>query len=115
MIKDKIKNWFKDTSHLDTTMSDDVNVDIARANYQKYQDKLEQQRKKYIKALCNEIKAESRNGYKSITTLDEYDGDFMSYEFLKELKEYFKQRGFEVEIEQSYYGLRKSWLRISWL
>ena len=110
----KIKNWFKDINHLDMTMSDGVNIDIARTNYKKYQDDVEQQRKKYIKALCNEIKAKSRNGYKSITTYDEYY-DFMSYEFLMELKEYFKQRGFEVEVEQSYYGLRKSWLIISWL
>ena len=46
-MKNKIKNWIKDIINLgiqDTI--DDVNVDIARANYQKYQDELKEIQKK---------------------------------------------------------------------
>lgn len=114
MIKDKIKNWIRDIINLgmaDTT--DDVNVDIAKANYQKYQDELEQRRKDYIKTLCDRIKIVSRDGCKSIETANLLN-DFMTYEFMMELKEYFEQRGFNVKEERSNTGVITSWLRISW-
>ena len=113
MIKNKIKNWFANMINLNVNISDDVNVDIAKNNYKKYQDDLEQERKDYIKILCNQIKISSRNGSKSIVTFDLHH-TFMSYEFMMELKEYFEQRGFNVEIERSRTGLITSWLRISW-
>lgn len=117
MIKDKIKNWFRDAINLGMAVSDDVNVDIARINYQAYQqayqDELEQRRKDYIKTICNRIKVVSRDGCQSIET-ENLLNDFMTYEFMMELKEYFEQRGFHVTEEGSNSGVITSWLRISW-
>lgn len=114
MIKDKIKNWIRDAINLGMTdTTDDVNVDIARANYQKYQDELKQQQKNYIKTVCDRIKIASRDGGKSIETANLLN-DFMTYEFMMELKEYFEQRGFQVKEECNSSGVLTSWLRISW-
>jgi hypothetical protein len=114
MIRNKIKNWFKDIINLGMDVdNDDVNVNIAKANYQKYQDELERQRRNYIKTVCNVIKMESRNGSKSITTATLLE-DFMNYEFMMEMKEYFEQRGFHVKEESNCSGILTSWLRISW-
>lgn len=113
MFKNKIKNWLRDIVNLGVNTSEDVNVDIAKANYQKYQDELEQQRKDYIKNVCNRIKIESRNGCKSIETASLLN-NFMTYEFMMEIKEYFEQRGFNVKEESNRTGVLTSWLRISW-
>ena len=110
MIKDKIKSWIKNTINLGVDASDDVNIDIARANYQMYQDELEQQRKDYINSLCNRIKIFARYGDQFIVTASSLN-DFMTHEFMMELKEYFEQRGFRVREESD---LTSSWLRISW-
>ena len=113
-MKNKIKNWIKDIINFgiqDTT--DDVNVDIAKANYQKYQDELKEIQKKYIKTICDRIKLASRDGYKSIETANSLN-NFMTYEFMMEMKEYFEQRGFCVKEEINNSGVLKSWLRISW-
>ena len=113
MIKNKIKKLLKDVDNLDMVINDDVNIDIARANYQKYQDDLKQRQKEYIKTLCNEIRKCSRQGWKSVTTED-LSCKFMTYEFMMELKEYFEQRGFNVKEESFKTGRITSWLRISW-
>ena len=113
MVKDKIKKWFIDTINLSMDANNDVNVDIARANYQKYQDELEQKRKDYVKTLCKRIKVASRDGYQFIKTANLLD-DFMTYEFMMELKEYFEQRGFNVKEEDSSTGAISSYLKISW-
>lgn len=114
MLKNRIKNWLIDMINLSIDISDDVNIDIAKANYQKYQDKLEQQRKDYIKTVCNDIKIASINGCKSIKTVD-LSEDFMTYEFMMEMKHYFEQRGFNVKEESNSCGVLTSWLRISWI
>lgn len=105
-IKDIINLGIQDTA-------DDVNVDIARANYQKYQDELKEIQKNYIKTLCDRIKLASRDGCKSIKTANLLN-DFMTYEFMMEMKEYFEQRGFCVKEESNNSGALTSWLRISW-
>ena len=113
-MKNKIKNWIKDIINLgiqDTI--DDVNVDIARANYQKYQDELKEIQKNYIKTVCDRIKIASRDGCKSIETENSL-ADFMTHEFMMEMKEYFEQRGFCVKEESNKSDLITSWLRISW-
>ena len=87
-MKNKIKNCIKDIINLgiqDTI--DDVNVDIARANYQKYQDELKEIQKNYIKTVCNKIKIASRDGCKSIKTVNSL-ADFMTHEFMMEMKEF---------------------------
>ena len=105
-IKDIINLGIQDTI-------DDVNVDIARANYQKYQDELKEIQKNYIKTVCDKIKIASRDSYKSIETVNSLS-DFMTHEFMMEMKEYFKQRGFCVKEESDKSGFITSWLRISW-
>ena len=114
MFENKIKNWLRDAMNLGMDVSDDVTVDVAKANYQKYQDELEQKRKDYIKTICNRIKADSRNGRKSIVTATLLNNDFMTYDFMMEMKEYFEQRGFCVKEESNSSGTITSWLRISW-
>lgn len=34
-MKNKIKNWFRDIINLGVNTSDDVNIDVAKANYKK--------------------------------------------------------------------------------
>ena len=46
-MKNKIKNWTKDIiNFVIQNITDDVNANIARANYQKYQDELKKIQKK---------------------------------------------------------------------
>ena len=113
MVKDKIKNWLRDVINLGADTSDDVNVDIAKANYKKYEDELVQRQKDYIKTICNRIKTSSRNGCRSIDTANLLN-DFMTYDFMMEMKNYFEQRGFFVEEKSSSTECITSWLRISW-
>ena len=109
----KFKNWIRSVSDLDIVINDDINVDIAKENYQKYQDDLEQKRRDYIKSLCRKINEASRHGCKSIET-ETLLSRFMTYEFLMEIKKYFEQRGFLVTEESNGSGVITSWLRISW-
>lgn len=107
------KDWIKDLWNLSMDTSGDVNIDIARANYQKYQGELRQQQKDYIKTLCSRIKFKSRDGWKYVDTED-LPGCLNTNEFRIEMKEYFEQRGFHVEEKTSTYGLIRSWLKIRW-
>lgn len=108
MIIEKIKKLFKD---------DDITVNMAKSNCERYEkeheDALQRMRNTYIKQLCNDIKAASKRGKKSIKTVDTFY-DFMTYEFMEEVGEYFEQRGFKIKKENSATGVYKSWLRISW-
>ena len=108
------KDWIKYLWNLGIETSDDVNIDIARANYQKHQDKLKRKQNDYIKTICGKIKVAARNGSKHIDTLSVRDTDFITKEFLDEMKEYFEQRGFNAKIESNYYAMNYPWLRISW-
>jgi hypothetical protein len=115
MFWKRIKEWFKDINNFGIDQSDDVNVDIARTNYQKYQDEQEKERRNYLKEVCREIKIASRCGKKSITTATLLDTSFMTYKFMLEMKDYFEQRGFVVKEENNRSGILTSWLKISWL
>lgn len=105
MFLENIKNWLNGNGG--------ITVDIAKANYKKYEDSLKRIQKAYINGLCHGIKTEARKGKKSITTVDTCY-DFMTYEFMYEVKEYFEQRGFKVKEESNRTGILKSWLRIIW-
>lgn len=113
MMFNRIKQWLKDLSNQAIKFGDDVTVEIARDNYQKYQDELKQQGKDYIKSLCAEIKRVSRNGCNSIETESSWN-PFMTKEFFIELKEYFEQRGFQVVEKSNSSGCISRWLEISW-
>ena len=110
MFKNKFKNWLRDAINYSMNIGNDVTVDVANSNYQKYQDELKKKRKEYIKTLCNRIKSQSRDGYKHIATMN-FSNEIMSFEFIDELRVYFEQRGFEV-VER--HGLFEGWLEISW-
>ena len=105
MLIKKIINWFEN--------KDDVTADIAKSNNKFYQYQLEERRRDYIKSLCKQIKIESLKGSKCIITAD-LQHEIMSYDFMMELKEYFEQRGFNVEEKSNRCGVLTSWLRISW-
>ena len=109
------KNWIRDMFDLSNIkFDDDVNIDIAKANYQKYQDDLKEKQTNYIKTVCGRIKVASRDGDKFIDTFALRDEAFMTYEFMMEMKEYFEHRGFKVVEKRNCYGAIKTWLRISW-
>ena len=101
----KIMSWFEN--------KDDVTADIARSNNRWHEFFLEERRSEYIKTLCRQIKIESINGNKSITTMTLRD-EIMTYEYMMKIKEYFEQRGFNVKEESNRSGVLTSWLRISW-
>lgn len=92
-----------------------INVNIAKTNHQKYNQKYigkqKHRLKKYLKSLCKQIKMSSKIGLTSIDTKT-CDG------FKAETKEYFEQRGFNVQENSDYSSYfisrRGSYLTISW-
>lgn len=106
------KDWIKYLWNLGMDTSDDINIDIARANYQKHQNDLKRKQNDYIKTLCGAIKVDARKGKKYIDTLNVLEKDFMTAEFIIEMKTYFEQRGFKADVTNC--GLSRCWLRISW-
>ena len=120
MFKKMMQNIVKETMKLDYALSKNtskgINAEIARDNYQLYQKELDRQAQTYIKKWCEQIKAASREGKKSIYTNrflvfndkkiqfvrgdDGYLYDFSSNCSLEYLKEYFVERGFDVIVEK---------------
>lgn len=90
-----------------------INVDAARKYLQTHERKLEKMRRKYIKQLCKDIKREAKRGSKMIYTKTLRE-NFMTYEFLMELKEHFEKLGFTVTEKGSTYGPLTCWLEIRW-
>jgi hypothetical protein len=90
-----------------------INWEVARKNMQAHEKKMEKLRRKYIKQLCKDINRESKNGNKMIFTKTLKE-NFMTYEFMMELKEYFEKLGFTVaEKGFSSFGLLP-FLEIRW-
>ena len=73
----------------------------------------EQRREDYIYELEDKIKEAALDGHLSISTYNAHY-DFMSYDYLDELKSIFENKGFTVTKESSNSGLLTDWLRISW-
>ena len=92
----------------------DITFDMARANYNEYEQELKKQQQNYIKELCEEIKLMSRAGKLSTTTFYTQQEKFMTDDFLQELKTYFTSRGFKVKEENYIYSMITKYLRISW-
>jgi hypothetical protein len=113
---DKIWKWLYDTFGPESEQDDneDVTVDEAILNYQKYQEELKEHLAEYIKTTCSDIKTASRNGYKSIT-LDSIPRKLDSSEYLQEIKEYFKVRGFEVISLHENCNFMQTEIKISWM
>ena len=98
---------------INMSLSDDVDVEFARANYKEYLNDLKEEQRKYIKTLCHEIKTSSRQGSQSVITVNS-SNKIMTYEFMAEIKEYFEQRGFRTREESGILGNSIYWLRIMW-
>lgn len=111
---DKFWQWLYKIFGPEQEVNDDVTVDEAIINYQKYQEELKERLAKYIKTTCSDIKIASRIGYKSIT-LDSIPKELNSSEHVQEIKEYFKARGFEVTILYENCGYMKTEIKISWM
>ena len=92
----------------------EVTFDMARANYNQYEQELKKKQQNYLKQLCESIKAEAKCGRLSTTTLYTGEEKFMTDDFLKELNTYFISKGFKVKEEYYIYSMSKKYLRISW-
>lgn len=97
-----------------TNLDNEVNVEIAKQEYNLYQEDLKKRQEEYIDSLNKNIKVYARKGYKSFCTNDN-NRDFMTTEFMDYLKSYYEARGFKVIEEGSKTGLMSWWLRISWI
>ena len=89
---------------------DNINLDIAKSNYEKYKEKTKLKRDNYIKTLYYLINRDSTNGKLFVDTLNIRDSDFITYDFLVELGDYFKEKGFKCEL---FGGHNSGYLRIS--
>jgi hypothetical protein len=110
--------------------NEDINAEMAKSNYQLYQDGLKQYRQDLIERWCKEIKYKSRHGRKYFDTnnfiLDDdedtilfvIDGgqcqDFMPDSSIQYFKRYFEERGFNVVKSEKDFD-NKCYLRIRWL
>lgn len=119
MLIKRVKNWIQDINDLILIMSqdgiDDVNVNIAKKNYQKHQqeqqNQLDQKRQDYLISLCKRIKIVSKQGGTSICT-HSFENKLMTDDFMIEIQEYFKKRGFRVQKKKAFNHY--DYLEISW-
>lgn len=91
---------------------EEFTVDIAKANYQKYLEDLIKQQEEYKLELRDEIKKWSRRGYTSVSTKRMYGNDFITKDYLNDLKYYFESKGFTTRFV--IYGNEDGYLKISW-
>ena len=89
---------------------DDINIDVAKSNYEKYKEKIRLKRDDYVKTLYYLINRGSANGKLFVDTLNICNEDFITYEFLVELGDYFKKKGFKCEL---FGNSNSGYLRIS--
>ena len=113
----EISDRINDTITLEDILSDDTSVeeitaDLARSCQAWYKVGLERQRREYKQELIKKIIYVALHNGASVTTRDT-NTDFITKEFLEELKEYFEDRDFHCELR--YYDNReRSDLLISW-
>lgn len=118
MLIRKVKNWIQDINDLIMSQNDiaDVNVNVAKKNYQKHQQEQQNQlyneRQNYLISLCRKIKIALRQGYTSICTCSSYLNSLMTDDFLIEIEEYLKKRGFRVQKKKAFNHY--DYLEISW-
>lgn len=115
-IRGKIRDIIKELKELDNFISsyssqkphiegyelgtyiDDIDIEIAKNNYQKHKEKIKIKQDDYKKKLICLINQNSKDGYLNTDTINIHDEDFMSYDFLIELAEYFTNKGFKCEM-----------------
>ena len=96
----------------DYSQVEDITADLARSCKAWYKIELEKQRREYKEELIRKIIYAALHNSDHVVTRDT-NTDFITKEFLKELKEYFEDREFRCELR--YYDNReRSDLLISW-
>ena len=108
-----LNEWFNFESALKEDYGD-VTVDMARANYKEYEQMIKGKQQKYIKILCEDIKIAARSGKLNFRTSAVDSEEFMTQDFLQELKTYFLSKGFKVRQEIHPSSFTKHCLVISW-
>ena len=112
-ISDRINN----TITLEDIVSDysqleDITADLARSCQAWYKIELEKQRREYKEELIRKIIYVALHNSDHVVTRDT-NTEFITREFLEELKEYFEDRDFHCEL-RDYDGGKRSDLLISW-
>ena len=112
-ISDRINN----TITLEDILSDysqleDITASLARSCKAWYKIELEKQRREYKEELIRKIIYVALHNSDHIVTRDT-NTDFITKEFLEELKKYFEDREFHCELRE-YDGGKRSDLLISW-
>ena len=95
----------------DYSQVEDITADLARSCKAWYKIELENKRVEYRKELIKKIAYVSLHNSDHVITRDT-NTDFITREFLEELKEYFEDREFHCELRD--YDEKKSDLLISW-
>ncbi len=111
---DKIVQWLYSTFGPEQEVNEDVTVDEAIMNYQKYQDDLKECLAEYIKTICSDIKKESRSGRKHIY-IEDLPREFDYPEYIQKIRAYFESRGFTVETRYENESFMKTRIKISWM
>ena len=96
----------------DDTPVEDITADLARSCQAWYKVGLERQRQEYKQELIKKIIYVALHDGASVTTRDT-GIDYITKEYLEELKEYFEDREFHCELRE-YDGGKRSDLLISW-
>jgi hypothetical protein len=104
---------FTEFDKVNSNTQEEFTVDVAKENYQKYLEDLEEKRRAYIEKLQNRIKDAARSGHTSIKTKYVGTEDFLTFEYMdKELRNYFTTRGFKATMHV--WPIDSSYLEISW-
>ena len=90
----------------------EITADLARSCQAWYKVGLERQRREYKQELIKKIIYVALHNGANVTTRDT-NTDFITREFLEELKKYFEDREFHCELRE-YDGGKRSDLLISW-
>ena len=112
-ISDRINNTITLEDILsDDTPVEDITADLARSCQAWYKVGLERQRREYKEELIRKITYVALHNGASVTTRDT-GVDYITKEYLEELKQYFEDREFHCELRE-YDGGKRSDLLISW-
>lgn len=91
----------------------DIGIDVAKANYQKYQEELNTWKEFYIKKICADINKASRSGSLYLY-VDDIPEELETRAFIQEIKEYFETRGFAVELRHFDVDFMQTKVKIMW-
>ena len=96
----------------DYSQIEDITASLARSCKAWYKIELENKRREYKEELIKKIIYAALHDCDHVVTRDT-NTDFITKEFLEELKEYFEEREFHCELRE-YDGGKRSDLLISW-